>query len=132
MYKIDMEGIPLWVSGMRQGRYYYFRGEKYMERELPHFNVDHPFRVGRKSFVCYPYHIDVKDIEPLRLFLKKRDYKLLILADSEYSRSTLKIVFLHKEDEGKELDFSKIEYFVKDNELYWKQKELREKMNRKE
>lgn len=134
MYKIDMEGrdIPLWVTGMRQGRYHYYRGGEYMDRELPHFNVDHPFRVGRRSFVCYPYHINVEDIEPLRLFLKKRDYKLLILAHSEYSSITLKIVFLHKKDEGRKLDFSEIENRVKDNKLYWKQVELREKIHRKE
>jgi len=122
-----MEGrnIPLWVSGMTESHFYYFRGKKQIIIKLPHFNVDHPFRVGKKSFVCYPYHIDIEDIEPLRLFLKKKDYELFILANSEYSSHTLKIIFLHKIDELSKLDFSEIENNVKDCKLYWRAQEIR-------
>lgn len=112
--------IPLWVSGMKVG--HYLRGRKSIK--LPQFNVDHPYRVGRKSFVCYPYHIDVEDIEPLRLFLKKKDYELFISTDSEYSSETLKIIFLHKIDRLSRLDFSEIEYEAKDYELNLRAREI--------
>lgn len=112
--------IPLWVSGMKVG--YYLRGRKPIK--LPYFNVDHPYRVGRKSFVCYPYHIDVEDIEPLRLFLKKKGYELFISTDSEYSSDTLKIIFLHKIDRLSRLDFSEIEYEAKDYKLNLRAREI--------
>ena len=111
------ENIPLWVSGMRYGEYSYVRKNTVITKKLPKFNTDHPFRVGRKSFAIYPYHIRVEEIEPLRIFLEKKGYELHILPYSEYSNRTLKILFVHKDDDYAKLDFSELEYMMKDYEL---------------
>ncbi len=111
------KNIPLWITGMQHGHYFYIRKDKPISIKLPNFNTDHPFKVGKKSFVIYPYYINVEEIEPLRIFLEKKGYELRFETNSEYSNSTLKILFLHKDDDILKLDFSEIEYMMKDYEL---------------
>jgi|TARA_R110000787_G_scaffold22249_2_gene64748 hypothetical protein len=120
------KNIPLWVRGLQNGRMHYVKRNEVITKELPEFDFDHPFRVGRKSFVAYPYHIDVKKIEPLRLYLEKKGYELSIDIYSEYSESTIKVIILHKDDDYDRLDFSEVVQDVKDNDLYWKARELKE------
>jgi len=93
------------------------------------FNVDHPFRIGKKSFVFYPYDFDVKQIEPFRLELLRKGFELEWYPYSEYGKGTYKIVIrdgFEKYESFKE-DFEKIEAIVKGNEEYWKWRHRRDK-----
>jgi len=123
------KNIPLWVRGLKSGRMQYVKRNEIVTKELPEFDFDHPFRVGRKSFVAYPYDINVKQIEPLRLYLEKKGYELSIYTYSEYSESTIKVMILHKDDDYDRLDFSEVVQKVKDNTLYWKSRELKERIH---
>lgn len=123
------KNIPLWVRGLKSGRMQYVKRNEIVTKELPEFDFDHPFRVGRKSFVAYPYGINVKQIEPLRLYLEKKGYELSIYTYSEYSESTIKVMILHKDDDYDRLDFSEVVQKVKDNTLYWKSRELKERIH---
>lgn len=65
------------------------------------FNLDHPFRIGKKSFVFYPYHYDVKQIESFRKYLEERDYILHFSSmQSEYGHSTHRVLLIHESEKN--------------------------------
>ena len=86
-----MEGdnIPNWLYNVR-----------HYDNELGFtFNLDHPFRIGKKSFVFYPYHYDVKQIESFRKYLEERGYRLHFSSmQSEYGHHTHRVLLIHESE----------------------------------
>jgi len=109
----DHRGIPRWLDEVR------------CERKSYSFNVDHPYKLdGTKSFVFYPYYIDVKQIEPFRIYLESMDYELDIRPDSEYGEGTFKVIIKHKNDlsEFFEKGFKRIQKENDDLREFYKKK----------
>ena len=121
----DCKGIPKWLDEVRgEGKSYYF-------------NIDHPFKIdGTKSFVFYPYDIDVKQIEPFRIYLESKDYELKIEHGSEYGGGTIKVIIKHKDDfrEFFKKGFERIQKECDTSREFWKKKnedDLKKKVEEK-
>jgi hypothetical protein len=122
------KNIPRWINDVKYGSSCI---EKQLIPDNIRFNLDHPYRIGKRSFVAYPYHIDVEEIEPFRLWLQSKGYTLHIEVGSEYHEYTFKILLIHNSEEHEwwNMDFSEVTNAEHDNKLYWKLKDLMDKKN---
>ena len=113
----DHKGIPKWLDEIRG------EGKSYS------FNIDHPYKLdGTKSFVFYPYHFDVKQVEPFRIYLESMGYELSIEHDSEYGGETFKVIIKHKDDlsEFFEKGFKRIQKECDTSRRFWKMQNERD------
>ena len=126
------ENIPQWIDIVRHGNWkvtYNGKPKKSIVPEDVKFNLDHPYRVGKKSFVVYPYNIDLKTLEPFRIWMEeKRGFKLWLSTDSEYGCGTFKLLMIHEDEPVKEnnFDYSEVDnqnYKIKIREMVKKVKE---------
>ena len=80
-----------------------------LSQEVVRFNIDHLYRLPytTKSFVFFPYDINVDEVDEFNKYCKSKDYRIVFVGGesvygggAEMTNGTMTILLIHKDDEN--------------------------------